>query len=76
MAFTIDKGIEVYDRHKAPGRKEKYPFTEMEVGDSFHVTGADAKRVISAIGTRTRRGHSERFTTRACGEGRRVWRVK
>ena len=40
MSFQIEKGIEIPNKKQS---KTKYPFTEMEPGDSFVVEVADDK---------------------------------
>jgi len=43
--IKIEKGVLI--AATKPGRKILYPFAQMEVGDSFVVTG-DAKKILSA----------------------------
>lgn len=63
--FTIDKHIPV------PRFQGKYPFKEMEVGDSF--TADDPKVIVAARSFGNRFG--KKFTARRNGPGYRVWRV-
>lgn len=55
------------------GRKCKYPFADMEVGDSFEVLDG-AYVVGSAAGAYGRR-HNMKFTYRVVNGVARVWRV-
>jgi hypothetical protein len=47
MSIQIEKGVPVppNSRHGGAGR---YPFSEMQVGDSFFLAGGTAKRIGSA----------------------------
>lgn len=70
----IETGIPVPNR----GRKPKYDFKGMEVGDSFFVEG-DSKAQISIL-TCARRKHPQKFITRKATEGEkkgyRCWRAE
>lgn len=78
MLLEIEKGIEV-----PSGRCEtKYPFSRMEVGDSFFVPCAQAvKRKLQsnlgAYGLRcaSNQKSGQKFVTRQVEGGIRVWRV-
>lgn len=73
--IAVEKGIPL------PGRKHhKYPFDEMDVGDSFFIpakSADDAARAqVSALGAmRARRLLDKDFTTRRVDGGVRVWRI-
>jgi len=72
--MKIEKGIPV------PGRRAescKYPFTKLEVGDSFLVPeGLDMAMFRSASSYAGKR-NSKTFTTRKIEGGRyRCWRIK
>lgn len=88
MTFQLEADVPVPAR-AAPNRDAKYPFNQMEVGQSFLVplTGEDndvnriRRRMNSACGTAQRRirkttGNEVRFTSRTVTEGVRVWRTK
>lgn len=70
--YTIEKGIPI------PQRKmdAKYPFKEMEVGDSFFTTGTPA----SYISLHTRLLKPKKFSCRTVVEngvkGLRIWRIE
>lgn len=53
---------------------KKYPFGEMEVGDSFYTENNGV--VASVSYWRSRNAPNKEFVTRKEGEGRRVWRIK
>lgn len=71
--IKIDKGI------PAPALRHnrwnpKYPWHEMEVGDSFLETEASAQTLYS-MASRIGKENGKRFSIRSTVEGRRVWRV-
>ncbi len=53
------------------GRPRKYPFLEMQLGDSFWSDGVSIRACASQAG----KDHNMKFTTRKDGEGIRVWRT-
>lgn len=61
-------------RSKA-GRRAKYPFSHMSVGDSFKVPKADRNRVNAAAASHVKR-HGGKFVTRKNGKGYRCWRLE
>ena len=66
--LNIDKDIE------AP-RRNKYPWDEMGIGDSFLITGLVHTSVHSQVCRRGRKdGH--KYTVKKCEDGFRVWRIK
>lgn len=75
MTFKIETGIEI------PGRKggrsgSKYPFGQMDVGQSFLVgSGVKVSTVRSAIGAFNKSHPGMKFAVRDTDEGVRVWRV-
>lgn len=71
--IEIEKGIEMPDRPL--GKPPKYPWREMEVGDSFFVPNmntADFGGGASTAGKRL----GKKFSCRREGNGVRVWRVE
>jgi hypothetical protein len=71
--ITIDKGVPVpASKHTRPNR---YPFADMEVGDSFAVDGGLAQSVKAAASNRAAK-YGGRFVTRLDGNRIRCWRVK
>lgn len=73
VGMKLDKNIPV------PGGvdyRERYPFPDMRVGDSFMVLDASwIKNLRSAAYMYSRRHPGTRFTCRRFGEGWRLWRV-
>lgn len=69
MIFTVDKEVPV-----PPHGNAKYPFGDMEVGDSFY---AKMKRntVASAASVHGKRS-GMKFIVRNEGDGVRVWRTE
>ena len=67
MTYTIDKGIPL------PPQRQKYPFVDMEVGDSIEL-----EVTRSSVGTsiaNCQRATGRKFTVRKTEKGIRVWRV-
>jgi hypothetical protein len=74
--MLIEKGVPMPARR--PGRR-RYPFREMEVGDSFVVeTVQDRERVKATLWhyTRTGTGKGRKFASRKVDEGFRIWRTE
>ena len=71
--YVIEKNVPLVQKNRG-GRKEKYPFRQMEVGDSFVVRGG----IVSSMRVTLRFAglrHGRTFKTRAVEGGVRVWRV-
>lgn len=75
MAIRIDKDIPA-PQDMRQGNKEHYPFSQLEVGESFFASNAeyDPKRVRQATYAASKR-HNKRFRTRTNRHGIRVWRI-
>jgi hypothetical protein len=75
--FKIDKGIEIPGDTR--GSRRKYPWKEMEVGDSFFVADAETKS-ISSVATPAGRRWNMKFRCSSRVEsgvrGVRVWRIE
>lgn len=72
--FKIEKNVPVPEKPSPIG---KYPFAEMNVGDSFLVPGAQARRLQSAIQVFRRRvGKDKKFIARDVEGGARCWRIR
>lgn len=70
MSFKIEKGIPLPKAIR--GKPKKYPWHEMDVGDSF-VGGVSARSLVSRAG----KAIGFKFTSRKIGENEfRIWRVK
>lgn len=70
--FKIEKGVPI------PGSRAKYPFVEMEIGDSFFVeVGEDQRRITSQRISGSSQNYGEKkFSVRTVKGGLRIWRVK
>lgn len=74
MAIEIEKGIPIPLYAGQRGTAAKYPWKDMNVGDSFFVEGADTKQMSSAVyGVSKRTGF--KFACRSVDGGTRVWRI-
>ncbi len=72
MTFKIDKDAPLPDR-----LRDKYPWNDMDVGDSFLVPLIHLGRIRAAMGARNWRDkHVRHFMMRTTEEGIRVWRDK
>lgn len=78
--YTIETGIPLPEN---TGRKRKYPFREMLVGNSFFVPCAsydECRRVQTSIHGNVRRFKPKRFTSEVYNDegkrGVRIWRVE
>lgn len=75
--YKIEKNVPIPYGAGSPGGN-KYPWREMDVGDSFPIkTEKEAKR-ISAAACWYSGSHKDevRFSVRKNGKGYRCWRVK
>lgn len=71
--YKIEKNVPVVKT------RSKWPFGKMEVGDSFIIPKGDyinMNNIYSAASHYGKRHGGMKFTTKACDEGRRVWRIK
>ena len=72
--MKIEKGVPI-PKSKPGGRKRKYPFWDMEVGESVMIKGATAKSISGSL-ARAKRATGWKFTTRTVARGVRVWRTE
>lgn len=70
--ITIEKNIEVPDSTDY----EKYPFSQMEIGDSFKIKN-DKKKLsrLRGLSFYYAKKNNVKFTTRKDGDGYRIWRT-
>ncbi len=69
----IDKGIPVPE---ARGMMRRYPWSEMEIDDSF-LLKSDVKSNSSHVSLANKRYAPKRFTSRRLSDGsRRIWRIE
>lgn len=75
MTFVIEKGIPLPEKNV----RWKYPFDQLEVGDSFFVINKDTTQ-MSALCKRASKRLSARFITAKAesdgAQGVRVWRME
>lgn len=69
MTYQIDKNIPIPEINQA--NNVKYPWSDMEVGDSFFCWSKSVKAAASSHKKRT----GMCFTVRSEGDGYRVWRT-
>ena len=72
--FIIEKGMPVPLRSNAV---PKYPFADLEVGDSF-IAPPITKRILSNAAHRYKRKHKSEgwnFVCRTLQDGCRIWRI-
>ena len=78
MTFKIDENVPLPPQNR--GRKSKYPFYELEVGQSFFVPDEFKKKITGYIGYARKCLPKRKFTARSVEEGEdkgiRVWRIK
>jgi hypothetical protein len=81
MTYEIEKNVPLAPSRQGAGNKRKYPFSKMDVGDSFYVPRGDVE--LNALQYRlsaAARAHGVRnggkFATRREGDGVRVTRVE
>lgn len=82
--FKIQKFIPITGTYRSLGPHLRYPFAEMEVGESFemHVNTKDIKRRVSNLSSACAayvksRNKGAKFTVRRTGaDSVRVWRIK
>jgi hypothetical protein len=72
--YQIVKGIEV--PKFAPGRKLKYPFDKMEVGDSFEVEDMPSRQKVRVATLAYAKKHKVKFTVRQWQDKWRCWRIE
>ena len=74
--FKIEKGVPLPDQSSRGGRRGKYPWAELEVGDSFFVPGKTARQLGGANTGGRRAFPDRRFVSRTVEGGTRIWRVE
>jgi hypothetical protein len=73
--FTIESNIPVpSEAYERPDARSKFPFAQMEVGDSFFVAGAISRSTRYSAQYRTGHVYVTAPETRDGVEGTRVWR--
>lgn len=72
MPIQIDKDLPIPTGGR--GRPAKYPWADMEVGDSF-LSPDQAPNTMSNVRLKAEKRTGFKFTTRAEGDGTRIWRI-
>jgi hypothetical protein len=70
MSYVIEKGIPIASRVCT---NVKFPFEQMEVGDSFAVAKAEGKYASDAA-RKYGKYNGKTFATRTIGDQTRIWR--
>jgi hypothetical protein len=71
--FDIEKDVPLIGK-AGSGRTEKYPWSKMEIGDSFFVPGMKLKN-ISNSGQNAQKSLGYKYAIRTVDGGVRIWRV-
>lgn len=77
--IEIKKNVPIPKRTGRPfGSGLKYPWLEMEVGDSFDTGSSNNKRSFTTMGAKVAAGAGRhmKFTQRVVGDTVMVWRVE
>ena len=72
--IEADIPIPVAVKKGGAGRKPKYPFAELQVGESFLVPGKTTDKFGATV-TLARKRTGRNFTTRNVEGGVRIWRT-
>ena len=76
MSFKVEKGFEIGSTKRGP--KPKYPWREMEVGDSvlfkYDFVNGTTKEQMSSYAYGKQSG--KKFSGRKVDGGMRIWRIK
>lgn len=75
MSFTIEDGHPIPAARQNNSRRAKYPWADLEIGQSFFVEGA-ALRSMSSTASHAGRRNGKKFIARAAEGGVRVWRYE
>ena len=73
--MKIEQGIPVPAPKRGRGREPRYPFADMQPGDSFFAADIKAGSLQHAA-SRATKAMGWRFTTRQLDGGARCWRVE
>ena len=71
--FEIEKDVPAPVRERA-GRPKKYPFDQMQPGDSIFMPGAKIAP-MGTIGKQKAQNPGQKFATRQEEGGMRIWRI-
>jgi hypothetical protein len=71
MTIEIEKGVPITGKSR-----QRFPFKDMEVGDSFFIKDGKNKSAYSSAAGFARRHPAFAFTVRKINGGIRVWRIE
>jgi len=74
--MKIDKNVPIPESQSGPGRPRKYPFPDMEVGDSFYAEGKKEAEKADVASKKYGTKYGCRFTCRRDEGGGRIWRIE
>jgi len=72
--IPIDRNVPIPKYAGQRGSTEKYPWSQMDVGDSF-VVGAKRAKTVRGCYVAAGKRLGRKFATRMTPEGLRVWRI-
>jgi hypothetical protein len=75
MSFKIEDEHAIPAARQHNGRREKYPWSQLDVGQSFFVEGV-ALRSMSSTASHAGRRNGKKFIARDAEGGVRVWRYE
>jgi hypothetical protein len=75
MSFEIEDEHAIPAARQHSGRREKYPWSQLDVGQSFFVEGV-ALRSMSSTASHAGRRNGKKFIARDAEGGVRVWRYE
>ena len=75
MTFKIEDDFAIPAERQPRTRRSKYPWAQLEVGQSFFVDGA-LLRSKSSTASHAGRRSQKKFLVRAADGGVRVWRLE
>jgi len=70
--MQIEKGIPIPTKRAG---SVKYPFSVMEIGDSFLIARGSCKNPLSVAGFANKRHSPKGFEARTVNDGVRIWRT-
>ena len=72
--FQIESGVPLVNRGRGRGTGSKYPFADMDVGESFYAEiKPSALRSAATVFSKKNAGY--KFAIRSENTGARVWRI-
>lgn len=75
MTFKIENDFAIPAERQPRTRRSKYPWAELEVGQSFLVEGA-LLRSMSSTASHAGRRSKKKFLVRTAEGGVRIWRLE